>query len=34
MKNKSIGKQNGINLYIMKYVPDRNEPLQLIVVNQ
>ena len=27
MKNlKSVAKQNGINLYIMKYVPDRNEP--------
>ena len=22
----SLSKQNGINLYIMKYVPDRNEP--------
>ena len=27
MKNlKSVAKQNGINIYIMKYVPDRNEP--------
>ena len=27
MKNlKSVAKQNGINLYIMKYVPDRNDP--------
>ena len=27
MKNlKSVAKQNGINLYIMKYVPDRNGP--------
>ena len=25
-KLKSVAKQNGINRYIMKYVPDRNEP--------
>ena len=23
---KKVAKQNGINLYIMKYVPDRNDP--------